>query len=107
MNTYLNELALDALSIFDRENGDFYLVLCDVVLPDINGVELIDTLLLQHPQLFVLFCSGYCTDHKSQWSIIRERNFCFLKKPYNTYNLLRAIKEAEKLPQPNPIFFSH
>ena len=99
--------ALNALSIFDRENGDFYLVLCDVVLPDINGVELIEKLLSQNPQMLVLFCSGYCTDHKSQWSIIKERNFCFLKKPYNTYDLLRAIKEAQKLHQPNSIILSH
>ncbi|MGA1826615.1 MAG: ATP-binding protein, partial [bacterium] len=92
--------ALDALSLFEREKGDFRLVLCDVVLPDINGVQLVEKLISQNPHMRILFCSGYCTDQKSQWAVIREKNFCFLKKPYNTYELLRAVKDAEKSPFP-------
>ncbi|MBN2372664.1 PAS domain S-box protein [bacterium] len=86
--------ALDALSLFDREYGDFSLVLCDVVLPDLNGVELVDRLMAKQPRLPVLMCSGYYTNQKSQWSVISERNLHFIKKPYNTYELLKAIKEA-------------
>jgi len=85
--------AKEALDIFEKEKGRFYLVLSDVVLPDKSGLELVDELLKKNPELRILLCSGY-TGKKSQWSIIRERGFRFLQKPYSLADLLRAIREA-------------
>ena len=70
-----------------------HLVFCDVVLPDRDGPELVDQLLSRKPKLCILLTSGY-TDQKSQWSVIRERGFRFLQKPYPIPNLLRAIRRA-------------
>ncbi|MCI0469814.1 MAG: response regulator, partial [Nitrospirae bacterium] len=85
--------ALEALSIYERERGDFHLVLSDVVLPDINGVQFVDQLLVRNPDLLVILCSGYA-NVESQWPIINERHFRFIKKPYSVYDLMRAVKEA-------------
>ncbi|MGA1844370.1 MAG: PAS domain S-box protein [bacterium] len=87
--------AQEALYLFEREKGNFNLVLSDVVLPDQNGIQLVDQLLSRNQELVVLLSSGY-SDQKSQWPLIYERNFQFLKKPYNTLSLLQAIKDAQK-----------
>jgi CheY-like chemotaxis protein len=88
--------ALQALSLYDREMGNFDLIFTDVVLPDINGVQLASQLREKSPELHIILCSGY-SYISSQWSIIRERGFHFIKKPYNTYDLLQALKEAKEL----------
>ncbi len=87
--------AKEALDIFEREKEDLHLVLADVVLPDLSGLELVDQLLSRNPQLLVLMSSGY-TDDKSQWPVIRERGFPFLQKPYALADLLRVIREVIK-----------
>jgi len=83
----------EAMDIFEKEKGDFHLVFSDVVLTDTTGIELADQLLAREPKLGILLSSGY-TDERSQWSVIRERGYGFIQKPYNTANLLQAIKEA-------------
>ncbi len=83
----------EALEIFDREKGDFHLVLSDVVLPDESGLHLAEQILMRKPKLKILLCSGY-TDARSQWTVIRERGFPFVQKPYETVTFLQAIKEA-------------
>jgi signal transduction histidine kinase len=87
--------AKEALDIFEREKEYLHLVLTDVVLPDLSGLELVDQLLSRNPQLLVLMSSGY-TDDKSQWPVIRERGFPFLQKPYALADLLRVIREVIK-----------
>lgn len=86
----------EALSVFEREGGNFDLVFSDVVLPDKNGLELVDHLLHLKPELHVLLSSGY-TDDKSQWPAIRKRGFMFLQKPYAVVDLLRMVREALEL----------
>jgi two-component system cell cycle sensor histidine kinase/response regulator CckA len=87
------ESAEKALGLFEREDGHFDLVFSDVVLPDKDGLGLVDQCLLLNPDLRVVLTSGY-TDHRSQWSIIRERGFRFLRKPFDLSSLLAAIGEA-------------
>ncbi|MGA1790991.1 MAG: PAS domain S-box protein [bacterium] len=88
--------ALQALSLFDRERGDLDLVLTDVVLPDINGVQLAGQLKEKNPELRIILCSGYSYINL-QWSVIKEKGFHFIKKPYNAYDLLKVLKEVKKL----------
>ncbi len=86
------ESAEEALTIFNSEDGNFQLVLSDVALPSKSGVELVGQLLALKPELHIVLSSGYA-DEKSQWSVIREKGYPFLQKPYTTEKLLRCIKE--------------
>ena len=85
--------AKEALNIFEREEGDFHLVFSDIVLPDKTGIQLVDQLLSLKSELKVLLGSGY-TDEKSQWHLIREKEFRFIQKPYVLPDLLGVIREA-------------
>lgn len=82
----------EALRIFERENGSIDLLFSDVVLPDGNGVKLLEELLSLKPGLLFLLTSGYA-DEKSRWRIIENRGYPFMQKPYTLYDLFRTIRE--------------
>lgn len=88
--------AEEAFSIFEREEGRFNLIFSDVILPDKNGTVLVDELIALQPDLKVVMTSGYASE-KSKWSVIEERGFPFLQKPYTTEVLLKTIKAALNL----------
>ncbi len=85
--------AKEAMDIFEREKGDFHIVFSDVVLPDKNGLQLVNQLLSHKPGLRVLLSSGYA-DQKTQWPLIHKMGFRFLQKPYALSDLLRAVREV-------------
>ncbi len=84
--------AREAIDIFKRENGNFHVVISDIVLPGKSGIELVDGFRAQKPDIGILLSSGY-TDHQSRWPIIQEKGFRFLEKPYALNELLQAIQE--------------
>lgn len=63
-----------------------------MVLPDGNGIKLVDQLLAKKSGLLVLLSSGY-TDEESHLPLIQERKIHFLQKPYTVQLLLKTIKE--------------
>jgi len=85
--------AREALAAFQDLGGKVDLLFSDVVLPDEDGLWLIDKLRSRKPKLGVLLASGY-TDDKSQWPVIRRRGFGFINKPYKVEDLLKAAQEA-------------
>jgi two-component system cell cycle sensor histidine kinase/response regulator CckA len=83
----------EAADIFEKEQGDFDLVFSDVVLPDRDGLNLIDEFISRKPEVLVLLSSGY-TDKKSQWDRIKAKSFPFLQKPYALVDLLKTVKKV-------------
>ncbi len=82
-----------AREIFDSERGNFDMVFSDVVLPGKSGVELIEDIRSLHPDIPVLLSSGY-PDKKAQWSLIQNRGYPFLAKPYTINDLFQHIKKS-------------
>ena len=85
----------EALDIFRKEEGNFDLIFCDVVLPDVRGPKLAERLLKLKPGANILFASGY-SDRKSDWHSIRQGGYPYLQKPYTLPDLLKAVREALK-----------
>jgi len=83
--------AEEALTLFEKEGGGFDLIFSDVVLPDLNGVQLVEELLKRKPGVSVLLTSGY-VDDKAHWNVINERGYRFLQKPYSLTELLETVK---------------
>jgi len=91
--------AKDAVAAYESEKGDFCAVCSDVVLPDGDGLELVNKLLLRNPYIGIVLSSGY-TDHKSRWQTIQEKGFRFLQKPYTLNRLLHVLRqEVESIPR--------
>ena len=71
----------------------FDLILCDVVLKDGRGPDLIQQALAWQPDLAVVLMSGY-SDERRQWERIREAGWTFLKKPVAMADLLSQVATA-------------
>ncbi len=87
--------AEDARRIFGKEGGEFDLVFSDIVLPDGNGIDLIEEFLGQKPGLSILLSSGY-SDRRFQWTDMAKKKVLFLQKPYTMFGLLKMVRMGLK-----------
>ncbi len=85
----------EALQIFRSDQQPFDLLFTDVVLPDNDGLHLVDMIKNDNPEIRILLTSGY-TDQKSQWPEIRRKGYRFLQKPYSMRDLLQYVADALK-----------
>jgi CheY-like chemotaxis protein len=80
--------AESAMKLYDQST--VALLLTDVVMPSIDGLELADRLLRREPQLRILFMSG---------SENASRGFGCVAKPFTGVGLIRRVGEVlESLP---------
>lgn len=80
----------DALELAEQlENLD--LLVADVVLPTIGGVELADRIQEQRPDLRVLFVTGYA--NAKACAVDRKPNRALLAKPFTSAELAAAVRE--------------
>ena len=91
------ETIAEATECFAAEPESFDLVFSDVVLPDGNGLQLLDKLAAYRSECPALLTSGYA-DGKSNRREIRERGLPFLDKPYRVDALLQRIRETLRTP---------
>ena len=76
------------------ENGDVIgLVVTDVVMPAMSGGELASRLAETHPNLAVLFVSGYTDDVVLRRGLL-DASTSFLQKPFTATSLARAVRNA-------------
>jgi len=78
--------------MFDAYAGNFKLVLCDFILPDKNGIDVADQMRLKVTDLPVLLSNGY-TEEKVAQSLITEKGYHFIQKPYSIADLLTMVKK--------------
>jgi len=68
------------------------LVICDVLMPGIDGLELVRRMCARVKGLNVIFISGHLTD--VSWWPEDLKDHRFLPKPFENAQLLGAVKEA-------------
>ncbi len=78
----------EALIIAEREKD--FILLSDIVMPRMNGFELADRLVTMHPDLKVLFMSGYY-DVSSKQELDKRPWGRFIQKPFAQNQLLLAL----------------
>jgi PAS domain S-box-containing protein len=69
----------------------FDLLLTDVVMPEMSGPELATQLRAQHPELPVLYMSGYTDDVLSAHELSQDAT-AFLRKPFGNAELITAAR---------------
>lgn len=82
-----------ALRQFDDHASDLVLVLMDVVMPRLGGVECCRRMLEKRPGLPVILSSGFTRDQLIG-ADAHTRDVLFLKKPYAHSTLVRCVTEA-------------
>jgi two-component system cell cycle sensor histidine kinase/response regulator CckA len=83
----------EALSAAQQHAGAIDLVLSDVIMPEMNGPEMVTLLAERHPEAQAIFLSGYSGD-----TLVREgllgSEARLVQKPVATRDLLQAVRAA-------------
>ena len=83
----------EAVDLCSRRQGTIHLMLTDVVMPGMNGVELSKRLAPMQPEMKVLFMSGYTADAIVHQGIL-DPGIAFIHKPFTMDSLAHKVREV-------------
>jgi CheY-like chemotaxis protein len=72
--------------------GDIQLLLSDIVMPQMNGIELATRFMAMFPDARILLMSGY-TDEPDLRRALPDPNIGFLPKPFTPRELAERVRE--------------
>ncbi len=83
----------EALDIINNHKRKIHLLLTDIVMPEMNGIELKEQIEKKLPDIKVLFMSGYMAD-ALLINADYEKNTNFIEKPFSLESLLNKVRKA-------------
>jgi CheY-like chemotaxis protein len=87
----------EALALYKQHEGQIDLVMTDVVMPQMSGRELAQSLESLHPGIKVLYMSGYTDDAIVRHGLL-DQEIAFLQKPFTPDALMRKVREVLDAP---------
>ena len=81
-----------ALELSLHHRGEILLMIADVVMPEIGGLQLAQELAALRPQMRVLYVSGY-TENAMMRQGILDSEIAFLQKPFTMEALLQKVRQ--------------
>jgi two-component system cell cycle sensor histidine kinase/response regulator CckA len=87
---------LEALELIQGQTVALEVVVSDIVMPRMNGVELMQALAVSRPSLAVILMSGYATSALSERGIVAPCSI--LTKPFLAEHLLAEVDRC--IPRP-------
>ena len=85
--------ATDGLRLATESQPPPHLLLTDVIMPEMNGRILYQKIAQVHPDIKVLYMSGY-TDNVIVHHGILDKGINFLQKPFSIQSLTRKVKQV-------------
>jgi DNA-binding NtrC family response regulator len=80
----------DAVAIAGRHSEPIQLLLADVIMPIMKGTEVYKQVCEFHPQVRVLYMSGYTENVIAHHGVLKE-GVHFLQKPFSAEGLLEKV----------------
>jgi len=86
---------VEALAVAEDFTGDeIHLLLTDVIMPKMGGLELADRLMTSHPRTKVLYWSGYTNRAFMGDDGVLKENIAFMPKPFSPPALTLKVREV-------------
>lgn len=92
--------AVEALEVIEMLHGHLDLVLVDVIMPEVNGVDLVRLIRDRWSEANILFMSGYPAEILAREGL-EDLRVRFLAKPFTRAELLDAVQAAIRLARPS------
>jgi CheY-like chemotaxis protein len=83
----------EAIHLAEAHAGQIHLLMTDVIMPEMNGLELAKSLLRDHPHLKKVFVSGYTADVIARHGVLNE-GIHFIQKPLSSRTLSSKLREV-------------
>jgi CheY-like chemotaxis protein len=83
---------LEALQIYDREAEKIALVVSDVVMPVLGGIDLYERLLERWPEIKMLFVTGHPVKEEDQ-AVLEKGHVHWLQKPFSVGVFNQAVSD--------------
>ena len=77
------------------ENNSFDILLLDVNLPDISGIEVARSIHKTHPNIGIIMNSAFSLEEDRE-DAMKKANFEYLTKPLKKNNIIAAIEKVIK-----------
>jgi len=88
----------EAILISEQHTGLIHLMVTDVVMPRMSAPELSERLAPWHPEMKVLYMSGYVDSEIVRQGVL-QTELPFLQKPFSPETLLRAVRQVLASPK--------
>ena len=80
----------EAYKIYKNMKNEIDLLLLDILMPKMSGVELYSDIIKDHPEIKVVFISGY-TEKEEIKKFLKKNKLPYLNKPFQFNDLLEKI----------------
>jgi CheY-like chemotaxis protein len=81
----------EALGKFQQKNQHFDLLITDIIMPELNGIELAGKITRKYPGIKILYISGYAEDSIVDHKILLK-GLTFLPKPFSPISLVQKVR---------------
>ncbi|HEX7522838.1 MAG TPA: response regulator [Candidatus Deferrimicrobium sp.] len=82
----------EALALARRGDAPIDLLLTDIVMPEMSGVELADRLEQEHPAMRILFMTGYAEEAVENGEILGKHREC-IGKPFTQGQITKSVRK--------------
>jgi CheY-like chemotaxis protein/two-component sensor histidine kinase len=92
-NAFIAEDAETALSISSSYEGVIHLLITDVIIPDMNGLQLYTKISEMRPEIKSIYISGYTANVIAHNGKLDE-GINFIQKPFSISDFIRKVREV-------------
>ena len=82
--------AEEAIELMKKDNGEVIAIISDIMMPDIDGRNLVAQIREQHPEIKALYMSGYGAEDINMGEALGP-NEAFTPKPFTSESLGEAL----------------
>lgn len=83
------------LAIDEIKKNKYHLVLLDIMMPGIDGIDVLKQIMVLDPKIRVVMMTGYAVEEKLKMSIALGA-LAFIHKPFELFEVEELIEEVER-----------